>query len=195
MLQTVILIGRSGCGKGTQGDLLRNWILGRDQDKNNILYVESGNNFRQFIRGENYSAKQALNIYEMDERQPDFLACCLWGQELINDLREDMHLMFDGAPRSLPESMLITSALDFFKREEPRVVYINVSREWSEEKLLARGRSDDKTLAKINKRLDWFDKDVIPAIDFFRAKPKYKFLDINGEQSIEKVHQDIISKY
>ncbi len=195
MLQTVILIGRSGCGKGTQGDLLRNWILGRDQNKNNILYVESGNNFRQFIRGENYSAKQALNIYEKDERQPDFLACCLWGQELISDLHENMHLMFDGAPRSLPESMLITSALDFFKREDPRVIYINVSREWSEEKLLARGRSDDKTLAKINKRLDWFDKDVIPAIDFFRTNTKYKFLDINGEQSIEKVHQDIISQY
>jgi adenylate kinase family enzyme len=195
MLQTVIFIGRSGCGKGTQGDLIKEWIRKNDYEKHQILYVESGNNFRQFIRGDNFSAKQALNIYEKDERQPDFLACCLWGQMLINELHEDMHLIFDGAPRSLPESVLITSALDFYQREEPRVIYINVSRKWSEDRLLARGRSDDRTLAKINKRLDWFDTDVVPAIEFFKNNPRYKFLEINGEQTVEKVHQDIIKEY
>ncbi len=195
MLQTVIFIGRSGCGKGTQGDLLKEWIHRNDHEKHQILYVESGNNFRQFIRGDNFSAKQALTIYEKDERQPDFLACCLWGQNLINELDKDMHLIFDGAPRSLPEAYLVTSALDFYQREEPRVVYINVSRKWAEERLLARGRTDDRTLAKINKRLDWFDTDVIPAIEFFRTNKRYKFLEIDGEQTIEKVHQDLINKY
>lgn len=195
MLQTVILIGRSGCGKGTQGDLLKEWIHQSDHKKQQILYVESGNNFRQFIRGDNLSAKQALNIYEKDERQPDFLACCLWGQSLINDLDKNMHLIFDGAPRSLPESVLITSAIDFYEREDPKVIYINVSRKWSEEKLLARGRTDDRTLSKINKRLDWFDKDVVPAIEFFKNNPRYKFLEINGEQTIENVHQEILAKY
>lgn len=195
MLQTVIFIGRSGCGKGTQGDLLKEWIHQNDHIKNQILYVESGNNFRQFIRGDNLSAKQALNIYEKDERQPDFLACCLWGQSLINDLDKDMHLIFDGAPRSLPEAVLVTSALDFYEREEPRVIFIDVSRKWSEERLLARGRTDDRTLSKINKRLDWFDKDVVPAIEFFRNNPRYKFLEIDGEQTIEKVHQEILAKY
>jgi adenylate kinase family enzyme len=85
--------------------------------------------------------------------------------------------------------------LDFYQREEPRVIYINVSRKWSEEKLLSRGRSDDRTLTKINKRLDWFDSDVVPAIEFFRNNPRYKFLEIDGEQPIKKVHQDIIKKY
>jgi adenylate kinase family enzyme len=106
-----------------------------------------------------------------------------------------MHLVLDGTPRSLPEARVLTSAMDFFEREEPKVIYINVSRPWSEEKLLARGRADDRTLEKINKRLDWFDKDVVPAVEFFRTNPQYKFIEVNGEQTIEKVHSDIISSY
>ncbi len=195
MLETVIFIGRSGCGKGTQGDLLKDWVLGRDLHKRQILYIESGNNFRQFIREENHSAKHALEIYEKDERQPDFLACYLWGEQLINQLGDDMHLFFDGAPRSYSESILVTSALDFYGRQNPHVIYINVSRKWSEEKLLARGRSDDRTLDKIEKRLNWFESDVTPAIEFFRTNPRYKFLEINGEQSVDQVHKDIISQF
>jgi len=195
MLQTVIFIGRSGCGKGTQADLLKNWILGRDIDKHQILYVETGNSFRHFIKGTDFASRKALEIYERDDRQPDFLACYMWGQTLINDLDENMHLVLDGTPRSLPEARMISSALEFFERKEPRIIYINVSRKWSEEKLLARGRADDRTLQKINKRLDWFDKDVLPAVEFFRNSSGFKFLEINGEQTIEKVHRDIITTY
>lgn len=195
MLQTVIFIGRSGCGKGTQADLLKEWVRGRDIDKRQILYIESGNNFRQFIQGKTLASHKAKAIYERDERQPDFLACALWGEILTDQLEENMHLMLDGAPRSLPEARLVSSAMEFFERDEPRVIYIDVSRKWSEERLLARGRADDKTLIKINKRLDWFDKDVVPAIEWFKTNPQFKFLEINGEQSIEKVHQEIISKY
>ncbi len=195
MLQTVIFIGRSGCGKGTQADLLKEWILGRDINKHQILYIESGNNFRQFVQGNTFASHKAKAIYERDERQPDFLACALWGELLTDQLEENMHLMFDGAPRSLPEAHLVASSLEFFDRVEPKVIYIDVSRKWSEERLLARGRADDKTLTKINKRLDWFDKDVLPAIEWFKTNPKFKFLEINGEQTIEKVHQDIISTY
>lgn len=195
MLYTTIFIGRSGCGKGTQSDLIKNYIAKGDQDKRQILDVETGERFRQFIRGEGYSAELSRIAYETDARQPDFLACSMWGDILIEELDKDMHIVFDGAPRSLPEAILISTAMEFYKREEPRVIYINVSRKWSEDRLLARGRMDDTSLSKINKRLDWFDKDILPAIEYFRTNKLYKFIEVNGEQSIEKVHSDIISAY
>jgi adenylate kinase family enzyme len=74
-------------------------------------------------------------------------------------------------------------------------VHLNVSRKWSDDRLLARGREDDRTLAKINKRLDWFEKDTMPAIEYFRESRFYKFIEVNGEQPIEKVHADIVSAY
>lgn len=195
MLHTVIFIGRSGCGKGTQAGLLRDRVLRLDSQKRKILYVESGERFRKFIRGSSFSSGLSKEIYESDERQPDFLAVNMWGDQLIEELGRDMHLIFDGVARSLPEAEILTTALRFYKRERVTIVYIDVSRKWSEERLLARGRSDDLNLAKIDKRLDWFDKDVLPSIEYFKKDPFYRVLTIDGEQTIQEVHNEIIQKY
>ncbi len=47
-------------------------------------------------------------------------------------------------------------------------------------------------MTDIERRLDWYDNNVLPAIEFFRTKPEYTFIEINGEQSIEKTHSDIL---
>lgn len=193
--QTFILIGRSGCGKGTQATLLRKRLDRIDRQRQPILYVETGQYFREFIREGTFSSILSKATNEMGERQPNFLACWMWSKVLIEELTEGMHLVFDGAPRARAEAEILTTALRFYKRESPVVVHINVSREWSEEKLLKRGRSDDLSIEKIDKRLDWFDKDVIPAINYFKSDPYYKFIEVDGEQSIEKVHSDIIAAY
>ena len=195
MLHTIIFIGRSGCGKGTQADLLKNRIARLDQNKQHILYIETGNYVRDFIRQEHYSSKIAKDIYERDDREPDFLGIFLWSKVMIEELDENMHLVIDGAPRAKDEAQVLTSALEFYKREDPTVIYLNVSRKWSEDKLLARGRLDDRALTKINKRLDWFDIDVVPAIEYFKTNSLYRFIEVNGEQPIEKVHTDIIAVY
>ena len=195
MLHTIIFIGRSGCGKGTQAHLLKERIHKHDKNERRILYVETGEYFRHFIRGKSYSSELSRKIYEHDERQPDFLACFMWSNLLIEELHENMHLVFDGVARSLYEAEILTTALRFYKREDPTVIYLDVSRDWSEKHLLSRGRSDDINLDRIDKRLNWFDKDVMPAIGFFKTHPYFRFIEINGEQSIEKVHSDIVAAY
>ncbi len=193
MLHTVIFIGRSGCGKGTQARLFQNRLNKLDADGRKILYIETGENFRHFIRGRSFSAALSKVVYGSDERQPNFLACWMWSNALIEQLDDNMHLIFDGSPRARAEAELLTTAFRFYKREMPVVIHINVSREWSEEKLLARGRSDDVSLEKIDKRLDWFDRDVIPAINYIKSDPFYRYIEVDGEQSIEKVHSDIVA--
>ncbi len=195
MLHTLILIGRSGCGKGTQATLLKDRINRLDEKGRQILYVETGDHFRKFIRGESYSSKLSNKIYISGEREPDFLGTWMWSDLLIEELGEDMHLLFDGAPRARPEAEILTTALKFYKREKPTVIHIKVSRRWSEEKLLTRGRSDDVTPVNIEKRLDWFDSDVVPAINYLKNDSYYRFVEIDGEQSIEKVHADIVANY
>jgi adenylate kinase family enzyme len=114
---------------------------------------------------------------------------------LVEELEEDMHLVFDGAPRSHSEAVLLSTAFQFYKREKPTVIFLDVSTKWAEERLLARGRQDDKALAKITKRLDWFEEDTWPAIEYFKTNSLYRFVEINGEQAIEKVHNDIVAAY
>lgn len=194
MLHTVIFIGRSGSGKGTQASLLMDEIKKRDAERQ-ILYVETGDHYRNFVRRDNFSARLANEVYEKDELAPDFLGCWLWGAMLIDELEDGMHLVFDGAARALLEAQVLTSALKFYKREKPTIIYIDVSNKWSDDRLLARGRADDRSLSKINKRLKWFDEQVVPAIEYFKKTPYFRFIQINGEQPIEKVHSDIMREY
>lgn len=195
MLHTAIFIGRSGCGKGTQADLFKNRIAEDDEQKRHILYVETGDHFRKFIRNENYSSKLSNSINDKGELQPEFLACWMWANILVEELDENMHLVFDGMPRAEDEAAILSSALKFYNRVAPRVIYINVSRKWSEEKLLARHRADDVNLAKIDKRLDWFDKDTIPALEYLKNNKLFKFIEVDGEQTIKRVHADIMARY
>jgi len=197
--QTFILIGRSGCGKGTQGKLIEEYL--KTQDKvggakkagRPVYYLETGARFREFFKEESYSSSLAREIYDRDDRQPDFLAIWMWSHLLLKDLTEGEHLIADGTCRSLPEAQVFDGALKFYKRKA-NIVYIDVGREWSEKRLLARGRADDASLAKITKRLDWFDRDVMPAIEYYKNNSDYNFVAVNGEQPIETVHADIVEK-
>ena len=192
--KTFIFIGRSGCGKGTQASLLMDYIKQKDIEKRPIFYLETGQRFRDFIKSGSHSANLSNEVYKADIRQPDFLAVWMWSHLLIENLKGNEHLVIDGTPRSLQEAMVLETAIDFYKLEKPNVIYIDVGRKWSEERLLSRGRLDDASIVRIDKRLNWFDKDVVPALKFMKKSKKFNFIKINGEQTIGQVNQEIMNK-
>lgn len=189
--QTFIFIGRSGCGKGTQADLLRNYFQ-KQTPEIPFLYIETGEKFREFIKGQTFTQKMSFDAYKKNNRQPDFLAAWMWGHILIEDFRGEEHLMFDGAPRSLTEAKILDTALAFFQREKVYVIYLNIERQTAVERLLARGRTDDASKMGIDKRLDWFESDVLPAIDFYKSNPRYALIEVNGEEPVSEVHRAIV---
>jgi len=191
-LKTFIIIGRSGSGKGTQASLLQEYIK-KQSPESDILYVESGDKFREFLKGDTYSSALSKEAYMTDKLQPSFLSIWVWTDFLIKSLSQNQHLIFDGSPRKLNEALVLNEALGFYGRKNVSVIFINVSRDWATERLKDRKRLDDGD-DSIKKRLDWFDKDVMPAIDFYKNNSQYNFLEINGEQSIEEVHNEIVSK-
>lgn len=192
-LQTFIFIGRSGCGKGTQAILLREHFK-KQSPKTDIFYLETGAKFREFINSKNYSSELSSKVYLSGDRQPDFLAIFIWSQVLIENLKGQEHLIIDGTPRSAHEAKILDTALLFYERKNPVVVYLNISKEAAEERLRARKRIDDKDDRKNDKRLSWFETDVFPAIDFLKNNSRYHFLEVDGENSPEEIHEEIIKK-
>lgn len=189
--QTFIFLGNSGSGKGTQARLLEAYL--KTNPDVSVLYLETGSYFREFIKSSSYTAELSRLAYGKGERQPDFLAVSMWSKGLINELSPRDTLIIDGTPRSLSEAKILSTAIAFYNRSPAHLVFLNVSRDWSEKRLSERGRSDDTDVAKRIKRLDWFDRDVQPALAYLKEDPHYVFHDINGEQTIEKVHADIVS--
>lgn len=189
--QAFIFIGRSGCGKGTQADLLKKYLTTKDPSRE-IFYLETGNRFRDFIKGEGISSKLSLEISHSGDRQPDFLAIWMWAHLFIENLKGDEHVIIDGTPRSINEARVLDSAIKFYRREPVIVFYLNVSRAWAEKRLRGRGRIDDRSEEQIKKRLDWFDTEVLPAVNHLQKHSEYLFFDINGERPLEEVHQSIM---
>lgn len=190
--QTIIFIGRSGCGKGTQADLFKAYLEREDHNKRPVYYLETGAQFREFINGGTYTSKLSKEIYERSELQPAFLAVKIWSQLFDEKLTGEEHLIIDGTPRSQAEAMVLESALGFYGRRS-NVVYLNVSREVSRKHLLERGRGDDVSV-QIERRLNWFEGSVEPAIEYLKKIPNANFVEINGEQPIEAVHEEVKSK-
>jgi len=157
-------------------------------------YIETGHEFREFTKGEKYTNTKSLHMMEQDLRQPDFLACHMWTKILTEEYSGKEHLIFDGVSRSLSEANVLDTALSFYGFEKRYVIHLDVSRVWSEKHLLSRGRADDANIERITKRLDWFDSDVAPAIEYYKTSPNYEFISVSGERPIEEVQADLISK-
>lgn len=186
--QAFLFLGRSGCGKGTQAKLLADFLKSQNKD---IIYVETGSQFREFVKSSNYSGELAGNILKEGHLIPVFLPIWIWGGIFVNKFTGKEDLVLDGLCRRKEESIALESAFDFYNINKPNIILINVSKEWSHARMMERSRADD-TPEKIQNRLDWYDKDVVPSIEYFKGKDKFNFVDINGEQTIEKVHDDII---
>lgn len=184
-----IFIGHSGSGKGTQVDLLQKKMQSIDPSVG-TYHLETGNMFRELIKGESYTAKRTRALMDEGALPPAFLGVHAWSHLLIQDYDGQQHLFIDGTPRMAVEIPALLSALEFYDWY-PHVFFIQVGDEWAFEHLMKRGRPDDKDSHDVWNRIQWFHESVIPAIDILKASERVTFHLIQGEQSIQAVHEDI----
>lgn len=188
--QAFVFFGRSGCGKGTQAKLLADFLK---KNGRVVLSIETGSVFRELIKGESLTSKNIQNIIKDGHLIPVFLPIWIWTDFMIKNFTGKEDMILDGVCRRFEESVALHSAFDFYKIKKPIIILMNVSKEWSYTRMMERKRADD-TPEKIKNRLDWYEKDVLPSIEYFKNKPEFNFIEINGEQSIEDVHKEIIKK-
>ncbi len=188
--KTYLFFGRSGSGKGTQAELLIEHLQSK---KREVLYIETGREFRKFAEENNITAKQVKTAIETGGLMPAFLPIWLWSERLIRSLAPEHDLIIDGAARRSSEAPILDSALKFYNRTECVVIYIDISRAEAEKRLNKRNRTDDDE-AGVRERMNWFDRDVLDVIDYFSDKKGYELIRINGEQSIEAISQELLTK-
>lgn len=191
--QTFIFIGRSGCGKGTQAELLQQKLREKTPEIP-IFYLETGERFREYIQSGTYSSNLSKDVMDQGGLQPEFLAVWNWSSLFVEKMQGNEHLVLDGTPRKLDEAAVLDSAMKFYKREKPFVIFLDVSKDFSIARFKDRGRADDKSLQAIEERMKWYEEFVVPAVRYYWQNDNYKLLHINGEQTIEEVHAEIITK-
>lgn len=163
---TFLLFGRSGSGKGTQAKLLKEYLLKKNPETQ-VEYIETGAKLREFIQEVGLTAEMTRKIMSEGGLLPSFIPIWIWTNYFVRYMDGSEHLILDGLARRQYEAPVLDDALKFYKREKPFVITLNTSREWSKERLLGRGRSDDNN-KDIESRFDWFEANVTPTIDYFR---------------------------
>lgn len=189
---TFIFIGRSGSGKGTQAELLQTYL--KESDSREVLYIQTGQRFRDFIQNGTYTAGLAKEVLETGALMPEFLGVWNWSSIFVDSVKGDEHMILDGMPRRLREAHILDSAIEFYSRTMPLVIHVDISEETARKRLLGRGRPDDVD-TEIERRLAWYEADVMPVIDNYARDRKYNYIQIDGELTPDEIAQNIQTQF
>lgn len=188
---TFIFVGRSGSGKGTQIKLLQEYI--QKNVGGTMLTLEMGVLFRSFFLEPGYFPAKVKESINSGKFQPDFITDALFVSNAMRVVDGTSHLFFDGYPRTVGQLKVIKELLVFSQYENPVVINVEVSRESVKSRMMSRGRADDSESA-IDSRLNEFERTVVPMLEVIKSDSTIKYIEVDGEPTIEEIHKDIINK-
>lgn len=190
--QAYIFIGHSGSGKGTQANLLSQKI--KEQYKQeNLFHLETGSLFREFIKTDSFTAQKTKKYMNEGRLPPAFIGIHIWSHQLTSFYNDQPFVIIDGTPRISTEVPVILSAAKFYDWKL-NVIYLEISDQKSDERLIKRGRDDDQTELERSARISWFKENVMPVILELKDNPEVNFITVDGEKSIAEINQEILHK-
>jgi len=211
----LILLGKSGSGKGTQVDLLK--------EKYGLNYIGSGELLREREKIDDFMGRKIAEVIDNGGIIPTPVIFNLWLRK-FEELKKKESLngiVLDGSPRKIKEAYLMDESLEWFEWDKNvKFLLVDISNEEAIKRLGKRKicskcgnivvvptgekldtcskcggelfvRPDD-TPEGIKKRLEWFKTEVGPVIDFY--KNNNRLTVINGEQPVEAVFNDIVKE-
>lgn len=184
--RTIIFIGPQGSGKGTQIEGLHQSLKSADPGRQ-VVDIQTGRRFRALAaKGEGYTEQHVSNTLDSGVLQPLFLSVSLWADAMREHVNEDCHILIDGFPRTVAEAAVLESALTFYKRTGVEVINLDTPEEVVEERMQERARADD-TNESIRARLEWYRKEVLPVLEYYRQREDTTVHDIDGTNAIADV--------
>lgn len=171
----ILIIGPQGSGKSTQAQIL--------SEKMNLPLVSSGDLLRDFTDDQSPEAREARAMMDQGKFIDDNLTARLIKRK-VSLLKKGTGFILDGFPRNIEQ-------LDYYNPDFDLVIYLDITDDEAEKRLLKRGREDD-TPGVIKERLALFHELTKPLLFYYQNQDR--LIKVNGEQPINQVAFDIEQK-
>ena len=209
--RNIIFLGRSGSGKGTQAELL--------MKKFALANIDTGDILRKLTKRSDKFGKTVLKTISHGKLVPIWLVIYCWLDQLLK-ISSKKGVIMEGSPRQLEEAKTLEEVFSWLGRENFKVVYLQTSAKEVTQRLLTRRicskcgkefslnftpnlkkcsscggklirRKDDYPKA-IKNRMLFFQKKILPVINYFRKKKIV--VEVNGEGSVKEINKIILKK-
>lgn len=174
----LVLLGQIASGKDTQASIL--------MSRYNFSPVESGKYWRKLEKEDSKDGEWLRRTTSLGKPAPVALMKKFL-LENIDKKPKGKDLLFVGNPRLKPEAQLLKKLLSE-KKENFFALYITLPDKVIHSRSLRSDRYDDSEV-NIRRRIKWHKEQVSKSVNYFDSLGKLK--KINGNQSIEKVSDDI----
>ena len=181
----LILLGPPGCGKGTQAVNL--------VEKYDYCQLSTGDMLREAVANETQTGKIVKDVLASGKLVDDELIIKIMEEKLIAT-KSNPGRIFDGFPRTLIQANELEDLLKRNKMKLDLVIELVVDQHSLLERILKRAqesevRRDDDNSVIVKKRLEVYNKETKPIVDFYSSK--YNLNKIDGMQSIQEVSNTI----
>lgn len=184
------MLGKSGAGKGTQVNLLKETF--------DFEYIGSGELLRAKKLENDFTGKSIAKAIDSGDLVPTPVIFALWMQRL-NEIKEtgvESGILIDGSPRKILEAQLLEESIKWFGWDDNfKIILIDITDEEALKRIKERSKNSNRPEDGedgTKKRLAWFKKEVEPVISFYEKNGR--LIRINGEQSVEDVYSEILKK-
>ncbi|TAJ15859.1 nucleoside monophosphate kinase [Patescibacteria group bacterium] len=176
-------VGRIASGKETQSVRLA--------EKLGYKVFMTGAKFREIVASGSLLGNRIKSDYEQGLLMPSWVANYMLEEFLFN-LPPTEGAIFEGSGRDVDQARVIDEVCTWLGRTYT-VLNLDVSEDEVIKRSLLRGRdSTDKDESVIRMRLAEYNRSTKPAIDHFKSIGRC--IDINGENTPDEVHAEVMEK-
>jgi adenylate kinase family enzyme len=197
----ILLIGQSGCGKGTQQEMLINVYRELFPDAN-YLISETGQLFRDCIPGmSEWNRDKLQGILDQGRLQSPLIATALWMTNFLVSYKGGL-VIADGTPRSVEEVAYIVSFYSGHAGKEIILFFFEVTDEEADGRMVARNNSiaragkairlDCATPDARKAKMAFFHEHVLPAYRYAETVPEITTHSIDAMGTAGNTSRQII---